>query len=65
MKTLIFISFALITFAYDLHKTNSATFGTNYLNQFTKVTAHQSAWAAIAQALWNELEARNPDSMAP
>jgi len=59
------IKVELYGLAMLMHKTNSATFGSNYLNQFAKVTEHQSAWAAIAQALWNELEARNPDNMAP
>jgi len=59
------IKVELYGLAMLMHKTNSATFGSNYLSQFAKVTEHQSAWAAIAQALWNELEARNPDNMAP
>ncbi len=59
------IKVELYGLAMLMHKTNSATFGSGYLNQFAKVTEHQSAWAAIAQALWNELEARNPDNIAP
>lgn len=59
------IKVELYGLAMLMHKTNSATFGSDYLNQFAKVTANQSAWAAIAQALWSELEARNPDNMAP
>ncbi|MFA6121830.1 MAG: hypothetical protein WCT35_07455 [Sideroxydans sp.] len=59
------IKVELYGLAMLMHKTNSATFGSNYLNQFAKVTEHQSAWAAIAQALWRELEARNPDNIAP
>ncbi len=59
------IKVELYGLAMLMHKTNSATFGSDYLNQFAKVTEHQSAWAAIAQALWNELEARNPDNIAP
>jgi len=59
------IKVELYGLAMLMHKTNSATFGNNYLSQFAKVTEHQSAWAAIAQALWNELEARNPDNLAP
>lgn len=59
------IKVELYGLAMLMHKTNSATFGSDYLNQFAKVTANQSAWAAIAQALWSELEARNPDNIAP
>lgn len=59
------IKVELYGLAMLMHKTNSVTFGSGYLNQFAKVTEHQSAWAAIAQALWSELEARNPDNMAP
>ena len=59
------IKVELYGLAMLMHKTNSATFGANYMNQFAKVTEHQSAWAAIAQALWSELESRNPDNMAP
>ena len=59
------IKVELYGLAMLMHKTNSATFGSGYLSQFAKVTANQSAWAAIAQALWNELEARNPDNVAP
>lgn len=59
------IKVELYGLAMLMHKTNSTTFGSGYLNQFAKVTEHQSAWAAIAQALWSELEARNPDNMAP
>jgi len=51
------IKVELYGLAMLMHKTNSATFGTNYLNQFAQVTANQSAWAAVAQALWNEMEA--------
>ena len=56
------IKVELYGLAMLMHKTNSATFGTNYLNQFAQVTANQSAWAAVAQALWSEMEERNPDS---
>ncbi len=59
------IKVELYGLAMLMHKTNSATFGTNYMNQLAKVTAHRSAWAAVAQALWNELESRNPGNMAP
>lgn len=59
------IKVELYGLAMLMHKTNSATFGSGYLNQFAKVTTNQSAWAAIAQALWSELEARNPDNLAP
>jgi len=59
------IKVELYGLAMLMHKTNASTFGSGYLRQFAKVTEHQSAWAAIAQALWNELEARNPDNMAP
>jgi hypothetical protein len=59
------IKVELYGLAMLMHKTNSATFGANYMNQFAQVTEHQSAWAAIAQALWSELESRNPDNMAP
>lgn len=48
-----------------IHKTNTTTAGSGYLNLFPKVTENQSAWATIAQALWSELEARNPDNIDP
>jgi len=59
------IKVELYGLAMLMHKTNSATFGAGYMNQFAKVTVNQSAWAAIAMALWNELESRNPDSTEP
>lgn len=59
------IKVELYGLAMLIHKTNSATFGANYLNQFSKVAEHQSAWAAVAQALWNELESRNSHSNEP
>lgn len=42
-----------------MHKTNSELLGAGYLTQFEDLSRHQTAWAAVAAALWRELEVRN------
>ncbi|MDD2685598.1 MAG: hypothetical protein PHY62_05530 [Gallionella sp.] len=41
-----------------LHKANAEELGPNYLNQFSELAKMQPAWAAVAKAIWNELDSR-------
>jgi hypothetical protein len=50
------IKVELYGLAMLMHMTNRETFGPGYLIQFKSLAKSESAWSAIAQAIWNELE---------
>jgi hypothetical protein len=44
-----------------MHRTNAELMGPGYLTQFDSLSKQQTVWAVIAQAIWRELEVRNPE----
>jgi hypothetical protein len=50
------IKVELYGLAMLMHMTNRQTFGPGYMIQFNTLSKSESAWSAIAQAIWNELE---------
>ncbi len=53
------VKIELYGMAVLMHKSNSATFGPNYMTQLGALSERQSAWVNIARAIWNELERRS------
>lgn len=45
-----------------MHEANIKAFGANYMTQLNALAQGESAWVALAKALWSELESRNLDS---
>ncbi|MBK9161470.1 MAG: hypothetical protein IPM27_11390 [Nitrosomonadales bacterium] len=41
-----------------MHLTNTRAFGPGYMAHFDTLSKHESSWAAVAQAMWRELDAR-------
>jgi len=51
----------LFGMALMMHEANIKAFGANYMSQIDTLAKDESAWAALAKALWSELESRNLD----
>jgi len=45
-----------------LHEANSKAFGSEYITNIDALAKQESAWVAIAKAMWSELENRNLDN---
>jgi len=45
-----------------LHEANSKAFGPEYITNIDALAKQESAWVAIAKAMWSELENRNLDN---
>lgn len=52
----------LFGMAIMMHEANMKAFGPEYMTKINAIEKRQSAWVAIAKALWSELESRNQDS---
>ncbi len=52
----------LFGMAVMMHEANMKAFGPEYMTKINALEKRQSAWLAIAKALWSELESRNPDN---
>jgi hypothetical protein len=46
-----------------LHRANLKAYGADYMANLAVLEKHEPAWAALAKAMWSELESRNPDSV--
>ena len=49
----------LFGMAVTMHDANTKAYGSNYLSKINALTKRQSAWVAIAKAVWSELESRD------
>ncbi|MGC2166223.1 MAG: hypothetical protein WA632_09445 [Gallionella sp.] len=54
------IKVELYGLAMLMHMTNTETFGPGYMSQIKSLSKSESAWSAIAQAIWNELDRSAP-----
>lgn len=54
------IKVELYGLAMLMHMTNRQTFGPGYMIQLKSLSKSESAWAAIASAIWNELDRSAP-----
>ncbi len=54
------IKVELYGLAMLMHMTNTETFGQGYMSQLKSLSKSESAWSAIAQAMWNELDRSAP-----
>ena len=52
----------LFGMAVLMHKANVKAFGPGYLANIDVLAKQESAWVAIAKAMWSELEGRNLDN---
>jgi hypothetical protein len=46
-----------------LHQANLKAYGADYMSHLAELEKQEPAWAALAKAIWSELENRNPDRM--
>lgn len=51
----------LFSMVLMLHSANNKAYGPGYLTQIEALAAKESAWTALAKALWNELEGQDLD----
>lgn len=49
----------LFGMAVLMHEANTKVYGSDYLTKINALTKRQSAWVAIARAIWSELESRD------
>ncbi|MDO8990192.1 MAG: hypothetical protein Q7U91_11245 [Sideroxyarcus sp.] len=45
-----------------LHQANSKVYGAEYMKNINALLKREPAWVALAKAMWNELEKRNPET---
>jgi hypothetical protein len=51
----------LFGMAVMMHEANIKAFGLNYMDQIDALAQGETAWIALAKAMWSELESRNLD----